>query len=374
VILPGQTVGIYGGGQLGRMLAMAARRNGYRVHVFTSESAAPAGHFANQITLGGDDDEVRFRRFANSIDVLTFEFENVSAQSLQWVPDHVPIRPGANVFWTSQDRLREKTFLREQAIPVPAFAACTSIAELREALTSVGLPAVLKTSSGGYDGKGQFLIRTEDQVDAAWQAVEGRPCTLEAFVDLACEVSVIVARDIFGSTAIYGPIENQHANHILDLSFCPSTVGGDIAAAAGEIARRITVAFELVGLICIEYFVTRDGQVLVNEIAPRPHNSGHLTIEAFATSQFEQQLRTICGLPVGNVEQVRPAAMLNLLGDRWLPSEPNWQAIYESPDCYLHLYDKSEPRVGRKMGHITVCGATIEQARTRVLKLRDDLD
>lgn len=373
MILPGQTVGIYGGGQLGRMLAMVARRNGYRVHVFTNEPESPASHFANQITLATDDDEVRFRRFANSIDVLTFEFENVSARSLEWVPEHVPIRPGANVFWTAQDRLREKTFLRENSIPVPAFTACTSLAELREALRTIGLPAVLKTSSGGYDGKGQVLIRSEDQIGAAWQAVDGRPCTLEAFVDLACEVSVIVARDIFGSTAVYGPIENQHVNHILDLSFCPSRVDKKIATKACEIARRITVAFDLVGLICIEFFVTRAGQVLVNEIAPRTHNSGHLTIEAFATSQFEQQLRTVCGLPIGNSEQVRPAAMLNLLGDRWFPREPNWRSLYETSDCYLHLYDKSEPRVGRKMGHITVCASTIEQAHTRALELQRKL-
>lgn len=373
VILPGQTVGIYGGGQLGRMLAMSARQNGYRVHVFSNEADSPAAHFANQVTIAADNDEAGFRRFAASIDVLTFEFENVSARSLQWVPQHVPIRPGANVFWTAQDRMREKLFLQDNRIPVPRYECCATLAELNKAIELVGLPAVLKTSAGGYDGKGQFLIRNLNQVEEAWQAVGALPCTLEAFVELTCEVSVIVARDVYGSTATYGPIENHHANHILDFSICPASVSHTIAVRAREIASDITTAFDLVGLICIEFFVTCGGEVLVNEIAPRPHNSGHLTIEAFATSQFEQQLRTVCGLPVGSTEQVRPAAMINLLGDRWFPNQPDWRAVFETPESYLHLYDKLEPRVGRKMGHITVCGSTRDEVLHRVMEIRERL-
>jgi 5-(carboxyamino)imidazole ribonucleotide synthase len=373
VILPGQTVGIYGGGQLGRMLAIAARESGYQVHVFTSDRDAPAAHFANRVTIADDSDETPFRAFASAVDVLTFEFENVSAQSLQWVPRRVPIRPGANVFWIAQDRLREKNFLRHNGIPIPTFASCTSLAELKRAVDTIGLPAVLKTSAGGYDGKGQFLIRDEHQVEEAWQTVGARACTLEAFVDLACEVSVIVARDIGGSIASYGPIENQHANHILDFSICPAGVSREISDQAQQIASQITTAFDLVGLICIEFFVSRDGRVLVNEIAPRTHNSGHLTIEAFATSQFEQQLRTVCGLPVGSVEQIRHAAMINLLGDRWFPNDPDWCAVFETPESHLHLYDKSEPKMGRKMGHVTVCGATREEVLIRAQQIRDRL-
>lgn len=400
VILPGETVGIYGGGQLGRMLAMVARRAGYRVHIFTSEANAPASHFANQVTVAADDDEMLFRQFANSIDVLTFEFENVSAKSLEWVPAHIPIRPGGNVFWTAQDRLREKNFLRQNQIPLARFASVRSPAELRQAVQDVGLPAVLKTSGGGYDGKGQFLLRSAEQLEAGWQAVNAQPCTLEAFVDLACEISVIVARDVFGSTAVFGPIENQHANHILDLSFCPANVEAAIAATALDIARQLTAAFDLIGLICIEYFVTRSGEVLVNEIAPRPHNSGHLTIEAFATCQFEQQLRAVCGLPLGSTLQVRPAAMVNLLGDLWFCSsssslvdsekvkpsekikpggikqeslEPLWGVAFNCSETYLHLYDKPLPRVGRKMGHLTVCADSVDLAKTRALEVRNQL-
>jgi 5-(carboxyamino)imidazole ribonucleotide synthase len=394
VILPGQTVGIYGGGQLGRMLAMVARRCGYRVHVFTNEECSPASHFANQVTVAADYDETRFRQFASQIDILTFEFENVSAKSLEWVPNHVPIRPGGNVFWTAQNRQREKNFLRENRIPLPAFATVTNLDELQQAVMQVGLPAVLKTSGGGYDGKGQYLLRSVEQIEAAWQAVHAQPCTLEAFVDLACEISVIVARDIYGSTAVYGPIENQHANHILDLSICPANVDASTADRAIEIARQITAAFDLVGLICIEYFVTRSGEVLVNEIAPRPHNSGHLTIEAFATCQFEQQLRAVCGLPLGSAYQVRSATMVNLLGDLWFPFtsssvektkesnpsdrcvepvEPNWQVVFDYAESYLHLYDKPIPRIGRKMGHLTVCAPHVELAKSAALKARSAL-
>jgi 5-(carboxyamino)imidazole ribonucleotide synthase len=393
VILPGQTIGIFGGGQLGRMLAIVARRSGYRVHVFTNEENAPASHFANQVTVAADDDEKNFRAFASSIDVLTFEFENVSAQSLQWVPPQIPVRPGGNVFWTAQHRQREKQFLRENQIPLPKFASVESLEQLRQAVIEIGLPAVLKTSAGGYDGKGQFLLESADQIETAWSAVDGRACTLEVFIDLACEISVIVARDIFGTMAVYGPIENQHANHILDLSFCPSRVDAAVASQALEIARKVTTAFELVGLICIEYFVTTRGEVLVNELAPRPHNSGHLTIESFATCQFEQQLRAICGLPLGSTLQIRPAAMVNLLGDLWFPPksssedanrshlvgksfapvEPNWKVIFDHPQSYLHLYDKPQSRIGRKMGHLTVCADAVEVAQARAIAIRENL-
>ena len=372
-ILPGQVIGIYGGGQLGRMLAMTARQSGYRVHVYTGEQDSPASFFAHQVFMGADDDEASFRRFAQSIDVLTFEFENVSSQSLQWVPDHVPVRPGANVFWTTQDRLREKNFLRKHSIPLPNFAAVNNLSELEAAIPEIGVPSVLKTSAGGYDGKGQCILRRAEDVAAAWLAIGERAATLEAFIDLACEVSVIVAADVFGTQKVYGPIENRHVDHILDVSFSPANVNPQIADRARELAHRIATHFELVGLICVEFFITRDGQVLVNEIAPRTHNSGHLTIEAFATSQFEQQLRCVCGLPLGSTEQLRPAAMANLLGDRWFPQEPNWEVLFSYPETYLHLYDKQTPRPGRKMGHLTSCSATLTEAVANVEQARAGL-
>ncbi len=372
-ILPGQTVGIYGGGQLGRMLAQVARRMGYRVHVFTSERDSPAAHFANHVTVADDSDESAFRAFASTIDVLTFEFENVSAASLKWVPEQVPIRPGPQVFWTAQDRRREKTFLQQHGLPTPPFALVDSREQLAAAVVLIGTPAVLKTAAGGYDGKGQAVIRDASDIDAAWHAVQGRPSTLEAFVDLACEVSVIVARDVYGATAVYGPIENHHANHILDLSICPARVGPAIGAAACEIARKIASIFDLVGLICIEFFVARSGEVLVNEIAPRPHNSGHLTIESFATSQFEQQLRCVCGLPLGSTAQRTPAAMANLLGDLWFPLAPRWEELLRYNETYLHLYDKHEARPGRKMGHVTVCATDAETAARRARAARASL-
>lgn len=365
-ILPGQVIGILGGGQLGRMLAMVARRSGYRVHVFTSETGCPAGHFANRVFLAEYHDESTFREFANSIDVLSFEFESVPSQPLEWVPERVPIRPGPHVFHTTQNRLREKLFLREHAIPLSPFASVETESDLKKAILQVGLPAVLKSAGGGYDGKGQAVIRMAGEAEQAWQAVGSQPATLEKFVDLDCEVSVIVARGITGELATYGPIRNRHAQHILDISSAPAGLPPVIEKRAIELALAVAQGFDLVGLICIEFFVSKAAEVLVNEIAPRTHNSGHLTIEAHATSQFEQQLRAICGLPLGSTRQIRPAVMVNLLGDLWNRGEPDWAWVAKTPEAYLHLYDKVDPKPGRKMGHLTVCGDLETSARNAV--------
>lgn len=372
-ILPGQTIGVLGGGQLGRMLALVARRSGYRVHVLTSELDAPAAPFANRVDVADYHDEATFRQFADSIDVLTFEFENVPSEPLCWVPERVPIRPGPHVFHATQDRIREKQFLASHGIPLPRFAVVRTLAELPAAVEEVGCPAVLKSSGGGYDGKGQFVIRTPEQFATAWQAIGSRPATLEQFVELAGEFSVIVARGVAGELAVYEPIYNEHANHILDVSTSPSGVPAAPAKAALEIAHAVASAFELVGLICIEFFWTHSGDVLVNEIAPRPHNSGHLTIEAHATSQFEQQLRAICGLPLGSTRQVRPAAMANLLGDLWEHGPPRWEEVSRVPEAYLHLYDKEHPKLGRKMGHLTVCAESSAAAARLARLIRQQL-
>ncbi len=367
-IVPGQTIGILGGGQLGRMLAMVARRSGYRVHVFTPESDGPAAHFAQQTTHADYLDRDALLQFVNQVDVLTFEFENVPTEPLRWIADRLPIRPSPRVFETVQNRTSEKLFLAGAGIPCPSFRIIPDLATLRAELVNVPPPCVLKTSDGGYDGKGQAIIRSAADAEQAWNAIGAQPATLEQFVDLQTELSVLVARDCRGRIEFFGPIENHHTRHILDVSRAPAALTVHVTASALDMAAEIAEQFDLIGLICVEYFLTTAGALLVNEIAPRPHNSGHLTIEAAVTSQFEQQLRAICGLPLGAFAQRTPAAMANLLGDLWHPRPPRWEALAEFPATYLHLYDKHEPRPGRKMGHLTACAAdTVTALETVVL-------
>lgn len=372
-ILPGQTIGILGGGQLGRMLAMVARRSGYRVHVLTPEEDSPASHFANEVTIASDYDMDVWRKFSESVDVVTYEFENVPADPVRMISEIVPVRPGLNVLQTCQNRILEKSFLAECNIALADFSNINAADDTERAWQKLLAPAVLKTAGGGYDGKGQAVVRSLEELRKAWVQLGLQACTLERLVDLECEVSVIVARDVFGDTVTYGPIRNQHADHILDISSCPANLESRQEQQAQTMAIEIARQLDLTGLVCVEFFVTRDGEVLVNEIAPRPHNSGHLTIEAFSCSQFEQQLRTVCGLPVAPATQVRPAAMVNLLGDVWSNGEPDWARLAETPSCYLHLYDKSDPRPGRKMGHITVCAETIDQAVQNAVRARESL-
>ena len=372
-ILPGATIGILGGGQLGRMLAMVARRSGYRVHIYNDEPNSPASHFANKSFCGDFDDRLLLGEFAASIDVLTFEFENVLTEPLAGFETKIPIRPAPHVLHTTQDRIREKQFLKQNGIPLPRFHVIQKMNDINEGIGHVGLPAVLKTAAGGYDGKGQFVIQRADQAEEAWRLIGQRPATLEAFVNLDCEVSVIVARGVDGQLACYDPIRNEHARHILDVSTAPCELPKALCQQATQIAISVATAFDLTGLICIEFFVARDGQVLVNEIAPRPHNSGHLTIEAHATNQFEQQLRAICGLPLGSTRQIRPAAMANLLGDLWEGGEPKWEKVADCPEAYLHLYDKQSVKNGRKMGHLTVCSDSAAASKQLAQSVRDSL-
>lgn len=374
VILPDQTIGILGGGQLGRMLAMVARRSGYRVALLTPDPDSPASHFANQIMVADYDHRAALEHFASVSNVVTFEFESVPVEPLRWIENKVLLRPGLDVFETVQNRINEKTFLEKFQLPCSPFAVVSQRHELDQAIREVGLPCVLKSSAGGYDGKGQFVLRDLAELDQAWQAIGDQPATLEAWVELAQEVSVLVARDVFGALATFGPIENVHSNHILDWSVSPARIDPLLSARASQISQQVAEHLNLVGLICIEFFVTRSGQVLVNEIAPRPHNSGHLTIEAAVTCQFEQQLRTVCGLPVGSFEQLRPAAMTNLLGDVWQSGTPRWDQVAAVPASFLHLYDKSPPKPGRKMGHITSLGDSSETALSRAISARQKLN
>ena len=363
-ILPNSTIGVFGSGQLGRMFAIEARKMGYRVHTFSPESDTPTGQVADIETCAGYDDLLEVRTFAQSVDVVTFEFENVPAATVEAAAEFVDVFPKGEILHTTQNRLREKTFLSSNGFPVTPFRHITSLEGLRTAVAELGTPCVLKTAGFGYDGKGQSKITSSDDIDAAFTALKGAEAVLEAFVAFEKEVSVVCARDQNGNFAHYGVIENHHSNHILDVSFAPALVSEAVYADAVEIARNISDTMGYVGTLCVEFFLSSDGKLVVNELAPRPHNSGHLTFDACVTSQFEQQLRAVCGLPLGSTEFYRPAAMANLLGDVWANGEPNWTAAATMPNVKIHLYGKLEPRTGRKMGHLTaVADSAIEAAR-----------
>jgi 5-(carboxyamino)imidazole ribonucleotide synthase len=367
---PGATIGVLGGGQLGRMLALAARRMGYRVHMLAPEPETPTGQVADRVVAAPYADLDAVRAFARQVDVVTFEFENVPAAAAAAAADISPVRPSSLVLHTAQNRIREKTFLTNAGFPVTPFVPILTLEDLRSGLGTLGCPAVLKTAESGYDGKGQVALDTAEAAEAAWRAIGGRAAVLEPLVDFDREISVVAARGIDGSLADYGAIENTHRAHILDLSCAPARVPPGIAREATRLARAVLTELDVVGVVGVECFVTRDGRILVNELAPRPHNSGHLTIEASVTSQFEQQLRAVCGLPLGSTEQLRPAAMANLLGDLWRHGEPEWSALGAFPAVKLHLYGKGSPRPGRKMGHLTVLGSTVEDASTTVVAAR----
>lgn len=373
-LLPGATIGVFGSGQLGRMLALVARRMGYHIHTFSPEANSPTGQVADQELCAPYTDLDAVRRFVQGVDVVTFEFENVAAEVAQLAEEAgVPVRPGGWVLHTTQNRLREKRFLAEAGLPVTTFAAVHSLDELQAAVRRVGCPAVLKTAAFGYDGKGQAKITTPAEAAAAWRAIGEQPAVLEAFVNFAREVSVVAARGVDGSFAHYGVIENLHRNHILDLSLAPARVTPQVVDDAVEIAHTVLTKLDVIGVLCVELFLTHDERLLVNELAPRPHNSGHLTIEAAMTSQFEQQLRAVCGLPLGSTTLVRPAAMVNLLGDLWEGGEPNWAAACALPAVKLHLYGKATARPGRKMGHLTALAEDLDQAQQLALTAKERL-
>lgn len=373
-ILPNSTIGVFGSGQLGRMFAIEARKMGYRVHTFSPESDTPTGQVADVETVAAYDDLYEVRLFAQSVDVVTFEFENVPSECVQAAAEFVDVFPKGEILHTTQNRLREKTFLSENGFPVTSFRHIKTLDDLKIAVVELGTPCVLKTAGFGYDGKGQSKIKTADDVEPAFAALGGNDAVLEAFVDFEKEVSVVCARDQDGNFAHYGVIENEHANHILDISFAPANVSESTHKHAIEITQSIAETLEYVGTLCVEFFLTRDGQLLVNELAPRPHNSGHLTFGPCVTSQFEQQLRAVCGLPLGSTEFYRPAAMANLLGDVWANGEPNWAAALTDTNVKIHLYGKMEPRKGRKMGHLTAVADTASEAAKIVRAARERLN
>ncbi len=372
-ILPGSTIGVFGSGQLGRMFAIEARKMGYRVHTFSRDSDTPTGQVADIETCADYADLDAVRSFAGAVDVVTFEFENVPATAIGVAAEFVDCFPSGGVLYVTQDRLREKTFLAKYGFPVTEFRPIRLIDDLHRGVEDLGTPVVLKTAGFGYDGKGQVKINALGEIGAAFDTLAGREGVLESFVDLEKEVSVVCVRDRDGNFAHFGIIENAHLNHILDTSFAPAMVGAAVANDAVDMARSIAESLDYVGTLCVEFFIANDGTLLVNELAPRPHNSGHLSFDACVTSQFEQQLRAVCGLSLGSTEYFRPAAMANLLGDVWANGEPNWPAALGSPEVKCHLYGKTEPRPGRKMGHLTALAETPETALETVKTARERL-
>jgi 5-(carboxyamino)imidazole ribonucleotide synthase len=370
VILPGATVGVLGSGQLGRMFAIAARRMGYRVHTFSPDTDTPTGQVADLEIVAPYEDLDAVRRFAQQVRVVTFEFENVPAETAAAAAECSQVRPRGEVLHTTQNRIREKRFLVANGFPVAPFREVRSLEDLARGLAEIGPKAILKTAGFGYDGKGQIKIHALSAAEEAWRRMAGQECVLESWIEFEKEVSVVAVRGVDGAFVHYGVVENDHKNHILDLTRAPGRVSPQLAAEAVEIARAVLERLEVIGVLCVEFFVTTDGRLLINELAPRPHNSGHFTFDACVTSQFEQQLRAACGLPLGGTELLRPAAMANLMGDLWDRGEPDWAAALALPAVKLHLYGKVSARPGRKMGHLTALGATAEAAAELALAAR----
>ncbi len=358
-ILPGKTIGVLGGGQLGRMLAQAATRLGYRIHVYEPAANCPAGAVAHKEVNAPYEDLAALTAFAKECDVVTYEFENVPAVPLKAIEAVTQLRPHWSVLETTQNRSREKRWLRDHKFPHAKFAEGTDVAA---GIKEVGVPCVVKTADFGYDGKGQLKVMTDADIPAAVKKFAGQPVVIEQFIDFACEVSAVVARSPNAAVRVFPISENIHTNHILDFSIVLARVKPEVAAQAEKLARLIAEKINLVGVMGVELFVTKAGEVLVNELAPRTHNSGHWTLDACMTSQFEQQVRAICGLPLGAVTLLSPVVMVNILGDAWANGEPKWDALLAQPNVRLHLYGKADPRPGRKMGHFTVTARDADMA------------
>ncbi len=376
-ILPGSTIGIIGGGQLGRMFTLEARRMGYRVVVLEPSPDSPAGQVADRVISAPFDDLDAARELARSCDVVTLEWENADATMLAELDRMVPVRPGPHLLLVAQHRVLEKEAARHLGLDTADFHPVRSLPDLKKGISLLGLPALLKTAQGGYDGKGQRRITSTDEAEEAFNDLggEGTELILEAMVRFRAEASVICARSPSGEVATFPIAENIHRNGILDVSLAPARLSESVLKRAREVGETLCEGLDVVGLLAVELFVTEDERVLVNEIAPRPHNSGHYTWEACAVSQFEQQLRAICGLPLGSTELLRPAAMINLLGEDIGTGEnlAGTVTALELPGLSLHLYGKRQARIGRKMGHLTVLGATTDEAFHTAMQARKAL-
>jgi 5-(carboxyamino)imidazole ribonucleotide synthase len=366
-------LGVIGGGQLGRMLAMAARRMNLRTAVWTGGLEAPAVEIADEVIDLPFDDPQALEHFCEVSTVATIEFENIPHATLQAVAARMPLHPSPQAIATCQNREHEKNFLRAHHIPCTGFQVVTHAGELADAMRRLGGPGVLKTASFGYDGGGQIKLKGHEDAEEVWQAFNSPRGVLEAWVSFDMELSVMIARAADGTMVTYDPAENRHRDHILDISIVPARVPAAVAEEAAAIARKVAAALDYRGIMGVEFFLKPDGSLLVNEIAPRPHNSGHHTLDACATSQFEQQLRMVLGLPAGSTRLLSPVAMLNLLGDMW-PEEttpPDWLPLFADGDAFLHLYGKRHASLRRKMGHANFLGSTADEALQRALVLKN---
>ncbi len=373
-ILPGATLGVIGGGQLGRMMALEARRMGYRVAVLDPDEWGPTAQVADRHVRGELSDVEAARTLAKGCDVVTIDSEHVPADLLEELESLTAVRPAARVLRTVQDRLEQRRFLEANDLPQPRFASVSSAEDLPEAVETVGLPAVLKTRREGYDGKGQARVTSLSELTKAWDGLGRKPATLEAFVEFDKEISSILARGVDGEIRFYPVAENRHRRHILHISRVPAAIEPEVESHARELGARVANALDHVGMMAVELFVTGDGGLLVNEIAPRTHNSGHYTFGACATSQFEQHVRAICGLPLGDSSLLRPAVMLNLLGDLWSDGAPPLDELVSHPGARLHLYGKRRASKGRKMGHIVVLDDLPERAEAIAESIAADLE
>jgi 5-(carboxyamino)imidazole ribonucleotide synthase len=363
VILPDATLGVLGGGQLGRMFTVAARTMGYRVVVLDPDKNSPAAELSNKHICAAFDDRAALEKLGRVCAAITTEFENVDANSMEYLAQFCPVRPSAKAVAIAQNRILEKTFLRDNGFETAPFAAINSKEDIEPVLKKIGTPALLKISQFGYDGKGQATVNNLAEAITAFEQMGSKPCVLEQRLKLQTEISVIVARDIKGNTVAYPAAENTHVNGILDLSVVPAQVIEKLAQQATKDARTVADKLDYCGVMAVEFFVVENDRLLINEIAPRPHNSGHYTLDACLTSQFDQQVRAMCGLPLGDARLLSPVAMVNILGDSWRGDiPPPWDAVLDEPRAKLHLYGKREARTGRKMGHFTCIGNSVQEA------------
>jgi 5-(carboxyamino)imidazole ribonucleotide synthase len=377
VVQPGGLLAILGGGQLGRMTAMAARSMGYRVRVMDPEAGCPASFVVDEVVVGKWDDVAAARRLATGADAVTLEIEQIGVDALSAVAELAPLRPGVEPIRIIQDKILQKMWLAENGFPVGAFRVIRGEMELAEAVPALGGRVFLKTARGGYDGRWQARIGFEAQAGAAelaeaWASLGGRPAVAEMSLGLDFEISVMAARSPSGEVRSYPAARNHHERQILAWSVLPAGISAELEERAQGIARGIISKLELEGLLCVEMFVTKSGELLVNELAPRPHNSYHQSERACATSQFEQLVRTSCNLPLGETDVLIPAAIVNLLGEVWIDADgaPDFAAAMAVPGVRVHLYEKREARVGRKMGHLSATGATADEALARVLEAK----
>ncbi|MEQ1673556.1 MAG: 5-(carboxyamino)imidazole ribonucleotide synthase [Candidatus Nitrotoga sp.] len=374
VILPNATLGLLGGGQLGRMFIVAARTMGYQVTVLDPDPDSPAAQLANTHIQAAYTDQAALDKLVAGCAAITTEFENVPATALEYLAKFLPVRPSGAVVAITQDRIREKNFLQSNGFKTARFAIIENPQQVATAVQHTGLPALLKLNRFGYDGKGQKMVHTLREAQQAYHDFGAQPAVLEELVAIKMEISIIIVRSADGSMAAYPPSENVHRNGILDIGIVPARISSALAEVATQVARSIADMLRYCGVMAVEFFLTQAGELLVNEIAPRPHNSGHYTLDACTTSQFEQQVRSLCGLPLGEVAVCQPSVMVNILGDLWHEKNmPDWTKVLRHPHVKLHLYGKQEARAGRKMGHYTCVGENMKDVLTLALKIQNEL-